>query len=129
MTEPHDPRATPAEPNTVSEDAVEAAALATHEADGPRTDGTGTAAERGDDAPTDTQGAAAGDDTAAGDASPDGDVTRSLGGPTSGEDDYVAVNPAGISGEPTAALTADEEQARGETGPEVGARSHGSSGR
>jgi hypothetical protein len=42
----------------------------------------------------------------------DGDVTEPLGGTTSGEDDYVAVNSGGISGD-RHVPTADEEIGRG----------------
>lgn len=74
---------------------------------------------------TDTQG-----DRASGtDVTPDGDVTEALGGVASGEQDYVAVNPAGESGDPTAGLTAEDEDGRGESGPEPGAQVGGSSGR
>ena len=104
--------------------AVEEAALATHRAAHGGTDtrpATGTDDETG----TDTQGDAARGD----DVTPDGDVTEPLGGVSSGEQDYVAVNPAGESGDPTAGLTADDEDGRGESGPEPGAQVGGSSGR
>lgn len=45
-------------------------------------------------------------------SAPDGDVTEPLGGATSGEDGYVAVNGSGISGE-RHVPTADEEIGRG----------------
>lgn len=103
------------------EERVEEAALASHDADS----ATSTPAGHPADGPTDTQGRPAGD----GDATPDGDVTERLGGPLSGEDGYVAVDPAGVSGDRTAGLTADDEDGRGESGAEPGAQVTGSGGR
>lgn len=45
---------------------------------------------------------------------PEGDVTEPLGGATSGEEDYVAVNGGGISGEKHTPLPS-EESGRGAT--------------
>jgi len=73
----------------------------------------------------DPQGSpASGDDTTA-----DDDLVSPLGGTTSGEEDYVAVDPAGYSGEATAGLVAEDEDGRGESGPEPGAQVGGSAGR
>lgn len=119
---------------------LEAAAVETYRDS--RADGdspsTGGADETGDTS-TDTQGAPAGP----GDATPDGDVVQPLGGTLSGEEDYVVADPAGLSGERTAALTADDETGRapgneavGEVDTDgandagdVGAMRHGSGGR
>ncbi|NIJ04400.1 hypothetical protein [Frigoribacterium faeni] len=100
------------------EERVEEAALASHDA---------AAAPAGHpaDGATDSQGRPAGDD----DATPDGDVTERLGGPMSGEDGYVAVDAAGVSGDRTAGLTADDEDGRGESRAEPGAQVTGSGGR
>jgi hypothetical protein len=117
---------------------LEAAAVETYlasQADDAGTDG----ADGTDDSSTDTQGAPA----VPGDATPDGDVVQPLGGTLSGEEDYVVADPAGLSGEQTAALTADEETGRapgneadGEVDTadandagDVGAMRHGSGGR
>jgi hypothetical protein len=102
------------------EDRIEEAALASHD--------DASAAETAghpSDGPTDTQGRPASGD----DATPEGDVTERLGGPMSGEDGYVAVDPAGVSGDRTAGLTADDEDGRGESGAEPGAQVTGSGGR
>lgn len=75
----------------------------------------------------DPQGSpAAGDD---GERTSDDEQVSPLGGTTSGEEDYVAVDPAGYSGEATAGLVADDEVGRGESGPEPGAQVGGSAGR
>jgi hypothetical protein len=101
------------------EERVEEAALASHD------DARDQAAGHPADGATDTQGRPAGGD----DVTPEGDVTERLGGPTSGEDGYVAVDPAGVSGDRTAGLTADDEDGRGESGAEPGAQVTGSGGR
>lgn len=99
---------------------VEEAALATHD----DAAAAGTAGHPADGA-TDTQGRPA----RGRDVTPDGDVTERLGGPMSGEDGYVAVDPAGVSGDRTAGLTADDEDGRGESRAEPGAQVTGSGGR
>ena len=114
--ETHDDHATE---GSALEERVEEAALASHEAAASEAAGHPAAG------PTDTQGRPAG----AGDTTPDGDVTERLGGPMSGEDGYVAVDPAGVSGDRTAGLTADDEDGRGESGAEPGAQVTGSGGR
>jgi hypothetical protein len=100
------------------EERVEEAALASHES---AADSSGHPA----DGSTDTQGRPTDGD----DVTPEGDVTERLGGPMSGEDGYVAVDAAGVSGDRTAGLTADDEDGRGESGAEPGAQVGGSGGR
>jgi len=101
------------------EERLEEAALASHD------DAAPTSAGHPADGVTDTQGRPAED----GEATPEGDVTERLGGPLSGEDGYVAVDAAGVSGNRTAGLTADDEDGRGESGAEPGAQVTGSGGR
>jgi hypothetical protein len=91
--------------STPDQQAVEEAALATYRDD-----------------PQDSPDAGGSDPTADGPVSP-------LGGTTSGEEDYVAVDPAGYSGQATAGLVAEDEDGRGESGPEPGAQVTGSGGR
>jgi len=119
--EPHDDATeSHATEGSALEERLEEAALASHD-----DDAAPTSAGHPADGATDTQGRPAG----SGDATPEGDVTERLGGPLSGEDGYVAVDPAGVSGNRTDGLTADDEDGRGESEAEPGAQVTGSGGR
>ncbi|TWX40071.1 hypothetical protein ES689_00835 [Frigoribacterium sp. ACAM 257] len=115
--EAHDDHATE---GSALQERVEEAALASHD----DASAAGAAGHPADGA-TDTQGRPA----RGTDVTPEGDVTERLGGPMSGEDGYVAVDPAGVSGDRTAGLTAEDEDGRGESGAEPGAQVTGSGGR
>ncbi|MCJ0702177.1 hypothetical protein FRIG_13730 [Frigoribacterium faeni] len=120
----------------VDQATLEAAAVETYRAsqgDGSPDASDGDGTDDGDrdgtaDTDTDTQGAPATGD----EATPDGDVAQPLGGTLSGEEDYVAASPAGLSGEQDAALAADVRSDDPEAGAhrgDIGANRGGSGGR
>lgn len=112
----------------VDQATLEAAAVETYRAS--QGDGSPDASDRDGtaDTDTDTQGAPA----TGNEATPDGDVAQPLGGTLSGEEDYVAASPAGLSGEQDAALAADVRSDDPEAGAhrgDIGANRGGSGGR